>query len=148
MSQNIIIPYIVNLNKLIVLTIDNYNDIKSTDHWNKNEEFQIKINALRQKLIKGFPWYCGSTIEKEEKKAANTLLEFETQNPLKLQQYLLVSAIDHSKTICEGLVANYNYQEIFTEIKNTFEVQLKFSKQALKTTESITIKRTKELCAY
>jgi len=72
MNQSNVIPCIVSLNKIMALTIDNYfinyEMLKKSTRFYDYEQLQIRIHSLREQLIHGFSWYCGSSIEVEEKK--------------------------------------------------------------------------------
>jgi len=128
MTQNKIIPSILQLNKLITLTIDNYfinyETLKMHSHFYEYEQLQIQIHSLREQLIKGFSWYCGSTIEQEKKRHLSKAADLENKDPFKQQYNLLQQAIVQNNTICNGIVANYDYKNIFLEIKTVCDAQL------------------------
>jgi len=128
MNQNNIIPCIVSLNKLLALTIDNYfinyETLKKSIYFYEYEQLQIKVHTLKEQLIEGFSWYCGSTIENEEKKIKGDLFDPENANPFRQQYNLLTLALEKTQNICSGLVAKHEYKVLFTEIKNTCEEQL------------------------
>lgn len=145
MSQNEIIPCILKLNKIITLTIDNYfinyEILKKNDIFYEYEKLQIKLHSLREQLIEGFSWYCGSTIETQKQKHALNDNEIENKNPFKHQTHLLEKAIVQNKTICKGIIANYDYKNIFTEIKHTCESQLKLINPTMGEITNIKTKR-------
>jgi len=86
---------------------------------------------LKEKLINGFSWYCGSTLDNEEKKMNGDWLQPENKDPFRQQYNLLTLALEQNQTICSGLVANYDYKQLFIEIKDTCEAQLQLTKNIL-----------------
>lgn len=135
MNQTAVIPCIISLNKLLALTIDNYfinyEALKRTPFFYDYEKLQIKIHMLREQLISGFSWYCGSTIENETKRIEEDLLDPENTNPFRQQYNLLNLALEQNQTICKGLVANQEYKQLFRDIKDTCEKQLNLTTQVL-----------------
>jgi len=135
MNQSKVIPCIVSLSKLIALTIDNYfinyETLKKSTRFYEYEQLQIKIHSLREQLINGFPWYCGSSMEIEEKKLNTDFFNSEKKNPFKQEHKLLKLALKQNQTICKGIVANKDYKQLFTEIENACKAQLKITDEVL-----------------
>jgi len=128
MNQNTVIPYIVSLNKLLSLTIDNYfinyEILRKSIHFYEYEKMQIKIHSLRENLNEGFSWYCGSTISCEEKKITEKINLAESSNPFKQQNNLLTLILEKNHKICSEIVANFKYKQIFIDLNETCSAQL------------------------
>jgi len=63
-------------------------------------------------------------------------LESESKNPIKQEHKLLKLALEQNQIICNGIVANHGYKQLFTEIKKACEAQLKITTEILQKTKT------------
>lgn len=128
MSNRDTISCIIKLSKLLtVLTESEFGKHQNFSYKIFSIDFktlQSQIKIQNKKLKDGFPWYCGESILVIENSSKDYFILNEPKNWIE-HKSLVKKAINLSQIISDHIIANYSYQDIFTELNTLLNKQIK-----------------------